>query len=228
MLWLRETLQRPIGGGECCVSERATGRGGVSNSDDLLPPSGTTLRQAFEQLITAFHDHRVRYAIIGGIAIIQHTRVRATDDIDALVVISQLEMPGFFEHLSSRGFTVDVVRSIRELRDEGITSLRFGDVVVDLMRPVIPAYVRVLERAVEIKVFDRFVRISSAEGLVLMKVIAMRPQDEVDIRDLLTAYADSLDLDFVRNELDAITEPDDPRRVKFEAWVANLHGPTGD
>ena len=181
------------------------------------------LRQAFELLVAAFHDRRVRYAIVGGIAIIQHTRVRTTDDIDALVALPQVAMPGFFETLLSRGFTLDVARCVRELRDEGLTSLRFRDVIIDLMRPVLPAYARVLDRAVQTRVFDRTVNISSAEGLILMKLIAMRPQDEADVRDLLAAYAGSLDLDFVRTEFDAVSEPDDFRRAKFEAWVAELH-----
>ncbi len=196
----------------------------MSNTDDFLPPSGATLRQAFERLVTTFHDRRVTYAIIGGIAIIQHARVRATDDIDALVSIPQIGMPAFFEGLRSRGFTLDVNTAVRELRDEGMTSVRFGDVVVDLLRPVLPAYARVLDRAVNMLVFDRTVRISSAEGLILMKVIAMRPQDELDVRDLLAAYGgESLDLEFVRRELDALGgDPSDPRRAKFESWVADL------
>ena len=119
---------------------------------------------------------------------------------------------------------------IRELRDEGMTTVRFADVVVDLLRPVLPAYAHVLERAVEMKVFDRMVRISSAEGLILMKVIAMRPQDELDVRDLLAAYgAGALDLEFIRRELDALgTDANDSRRAKFESWVADLQPPEGD
>ena len=62
-------------------------------------------------------------------------------------------------------------------------------------------------------------RIGSAEGLIITKLMAMRPQDESDIRDLLAAYAGRLDLDFVRAEMDTFTDADDPRRAKFEAWV---------
>jgi hypothetical protein len=180
------------------------------------------MRRAFESIVATFEEHRVRYVIVGGIAVIQHTRLRTTDDIDALVSLPQIAMPAFFESLQSRGFTFDVMRSIRQLRDEGMTSVRFEDVVIDLMRPMLPAYAHVLDRPVEAKVYDRTVSISSAEGLILMKVIAMRPQDESDVRDLLATYAGSLDLDFVRKELDAISEPNDPRRVKFEAWVADV------
>lgn len=191
----------------------------MPNSDSSLPPSGPTLRRAFEALVATFNARGIRYAIIGGLATIQHTRVRTTDDIDALLTLPQIAMPGFFEALKDRGFTVDVVRSIREFRDDGITAIRFADVIVDLMRPVIPAYAHVLDRAVEAQILGQSVRISSAEGLIVMKLIAMRPQDESDVQDLLSAYAGHLDLSFVRTELETFAERDDPRRVKFEAWV---------
>lgn len=205
------------------------GSNGVPNVDDSLPPSGQTLRQAFESLVTTLNQRNIRYAIIGGLATIQHTRVRTTDDIDVLLSVPQLAMPGLFEALRDRGFAVDLESNIRQLRDEGFTIIRLADVIVDLMQPVIPAYAHVLDRAVNSEILGQTVRISSAEGLIVMKLIAMRPQDESDIQDLLTAYAGHLDLEFVRAEMEAFSEPDDPRRAKFEAWVrraASDGGPT--
>jgi hypothetical protein len=184
-----------------------------------LPPSGSTLRRAFEALIATLNQRRIRYAIIGGLATIQHTRVRTTDDIDALLAIAQIEMPGFFEALRDCGFTVDLSTNIRELREDGLTAIRFADVIVDLMRPMLPVYAHVLDRAIESQILGQPARVSSAEGLIVMKLIAMRPQDESDIQDLLAAYAGNLDLAFVRAELESFSEPDDPRRSKFELWV---------
>jgi predicted nucleotidyltransferase len=191
----------------------------VSSADDSLPPSGTTLRQAFEALITILNERGVRYAIIGGLAVIQHTRVRTTDDIDALLNVPQISMPDFFRALVERGFTVDLVKAIREFKDEGLTTVHYGGVLVDLMRPLLPVYFHVLDRAESRQIMGQAVRVSSAEGLIVMKLIAMRLQDELDVRDLLAAYAGSLDLNFVRRELDTFTQPDDPRRLRFEAWV---------
>ena len=84
---------------------------------------------------------------------------------------------------------------------------------------MIPAFNHVLDRAVVAQIRGQTVRIGSAEGLLVLKLVSMRPQDEADIRDLLAAYAGRLDLGFVRDELDTFTEPDDPRRARFEALV---------
>jgi hypothetical protein len=162
-----------------------------------LPPSGQTLQRAFDALVATLKRHNIRYAIIGGLAAIQHTRVRTTDDIDALLMIPQLAMPGFFEELQASGFNVDLPRNVRELRDEGLTTIRYANVMVDLMQPLIPAYTHVLDRAIDAQIRGQFVRISSAEGLIVMKLIAMRPQDQAHVQDLLSAYAGKLDLEYI-------------------------------
>ncbi len=193
----------------------------MPNTDDSLPQTGPTLNRAFDALVNVLDKHRVRYAIIGGLAMIQHTRVRTTDDIDALLTLPQLAMPAFFESLEERGFDVELLKNIRELRDHGLTTFQFDDIIIDLMRPALPAYAHVLDRALDSRILGRPVRVSAAEGLIVMKLIALRPIDEADIRDLLAAYGASLDLVYVRTELDAIMAPDDPRRVKFEKWVGD-------
>jgi predicted nucleotidyltransferase len=198
----------------------STGRNGVPNADDSLPPSGPTLLRAFESLVSILNERKIHYAIIGGLAVIQHTRVRTTDDIDALLSLPQIAMAGFFETLAASGFEVDVEKSIREFRDNGLTTVQFDDVIVDLMRPVLPAYAHVLDRALETQILGHAVRISSAEGLIVMKLIASRPQDETDIQDLLASYGDTLDMDYVRTELDTVMDNDDPRREKLELWAS--------
>jgi len=52
----------------------------VPNADDGLPQSGPALQQAFEALVTILNERQIRYAIIGGLAVLQHTRARTTDD----------------------------------------------------------------------------------------------------------------------------------------------------
>ena len=188
-------------------------------SDNSLPAGGTTLRAAFEALVATLNEHGIRYAIIGGLALMQHTRVRATDDVDALVAAPQTALPALLEALGRRGFEIELQKNVREFFEGGLTSLRYGNTLVDLVRPLIPAFSHVLEKAITVDLFGQKVRVSSAEGLLVMKLMAWRSQDEADIRDLLTAYGGKLDLDFVRAELSSFTSPDDPRRERFETLV---------
>ena len=136
----------------------------MSDADSSLPPSGQTLQIALSSLVATLNARSIRYAIIGGIATIQHTRVRTTNDTDALLNVSQVGTPGMFEALQSNGFSVDLKSNLRELREDGLTSIRYYDVLVDLMRPVLPAFSHVLDRAVQTEIFGQPVRISTAEG----------------------------------------------------------------
>ncbi|NOT02446.1 MAG: hypothetical protein HOP29_17715 [Phycisphaerales bacterium] len=196
----------------------------MPSTDSSLPPAGSNLRQAFESLVTTFDERGIRYAITGGLAVVQHTRPRTTDDVDALLTVTQVEMPALFDALRCRGFTVDFAERLREFRDDGITTILFKNVIVDLLRPVIPAYSHVLDRAVTANILGRQVRIGSAERLVVLKLAAMRPQDEADIQDLLAAYGNRLDLEFIRAELDTFADPNGPTREKFETWVKQFAG----
>jgi hypothetical protein len=198
--------------------EHAIGRSHMPIGEDSMPRSGQTLRTAFEKLIAAVEQRNLRYAVIGGIAAVHHTRIRATDDIDLLLIVPQVAMPGFFELLRDQGFSLDVFQSVRDLQ-KGLATIRFQDVVVDLMLPALPLYTHVLDRALTAEVLGKKVRISSAEGLAVMKVISMRPQDEIDIRELLIAYAEKLDIEFIRSELSSVLTADEPRMKRFDLLV---------
>jgi predicted nucleotidyltransferase len=193
----------------------------VSSADDVSPPSVPAFRRAFEALIVTLNERSVRYAIIGGVAVGQYTRVRTTEDIDALVEVPQVALPGLLEALGQRGFAVDLLQNLRELRDDGCTALPFAGILVDLLRPVIPAYAHVLQRAVQTQVLGLPAMVLSPEGLVVMKVLAMRPRDEEDVRSLLESYGQDMDLDFIRRELRAAVAADDPRCVKLEQWLTD-------
>jgi hypothetical protein len=200
----------------------------VSNVDSSLPPSGPTLTQALKSLVAMFDSRSIRYAIIEGIATLQHTRIRTTDDVDVLLTVPQIAMPAMFDALEAAGFKVELPKNIQELRDDGLTTIQFGDVLIDLMRPVLPLYSHVLDRAVATNILGQTVRVSSVDGLIVMKLVSFRPQDQADIRDLIDAYRGRLDLDYIRNELATVAERDDARWAKLEAWINNLQEGSGE
>lgn len=192
----------------------------MSNSDDSSPASGATLKTALQRLVNTFDSRSVPYAVIGGIATIQHARVRTTNDVDVVLNVPQIAMPALFEALQAAGFTVDVRTNTVELRDDGMTTIRFGDVLVDLMRPLLPVYGHVLDRAVPTDISGQRVYICSAECLVVTKLIAFRPQDQADIKDLIAAYGPRLDVGFIQGEFTTVAATDDPRWKEFAVWLA--------
>src|SRR5205823_5137656 len=97
------------------------GSSSVPFLEDFLPPGRRTLPTTLEALVSVLNERDIRYAIIGAIAVAYHGRARSTDDIDALLAVPQIAMPGLFEALRERGFDVDLPRNIHEFRDGGMT-----------------------------------------------------------------------------------------------------------
>jgi hypothetical protein len=69
------------------------------------------------------------------------------------------------------------------------------------------------------------VRFATAEGLVLTKMAAFRPQDLADIETLLSANRDTIDVALVRGEWSAVAAEDDAQTVWLESAIARLVAP---
>ena len=107
------------------------------------------LIDAIARLCAALERAHIQYAIIGGIAVGTRSRPRATNDVDVLLSIPQLQLPRLLQDLIARGFTLDERKAIQEFVQHHITSFDFQGVRIDWLKPVVPMYQHVLDRARE-------------------------------------------------------------------------------
>lgn len=129
------------------------------------------------------------------------SRVRATNDIDLLLSVPQLELPGLLQEMLERGCQFDLGTAIREWNAGGMLSIVWPNGIrVDLLKPVIPAFEHILSRAQEEKFGKHSLRVADAEGLLLLKLLAFRPVDQDDMQALLSAHQGTLDVDWIRQE----------------------------
>ncbi|MEX0701097.1 MAG: nucleotidyl transferase AbiEii/AbiGii toxin family protein [Planctomycetales bacterium] len=185
-------------------------------------PLAGDLGRAVELLAEAFAARSIRYALIGGLATLLHGRPRFTQDVDILLDVPQLALPGLLEELAQRGFTFDRDTVIREYVQEHMTSLAFGTVRIDWLKPVLPLYARALQGATELSWTEgRSLKVASPEGLILTKLVSFRPQDQEDIRVLLIANRDEIDLDLIRREWSAV-HGEESRTAWLEDTIAAL------
>jgi hypothetical protein len=174
------------------------------------------------QLAEALERFHLRYALIGGVAAAYRSHPRYTQDLDFLLEIPQLVLPRLLTELEARGFAFDQDKTIREWTQEHMTVLTFRGVQIDFLKPVVPLYQHVIDRARPEPWRGQAVRIAAPEGLILTKLVAFRPQDQFDIDSLLAANRDRLDLDFIRSEWRSVAGPDEPRTQWFEEAVQRL------
>jgi hypothetical protein len=173
----------------------------------------------------------IRYALIGGVAAGYRSQPRYTQDLDFILQVPQLTLPGLLDDLQAEGFSFDPLTTIRQWTQEHMTVLTYSGVRVDWLKPVLPCYQHVIDTASAEQLLGAMVRIASAEGLILTKLLSFRAQDQLDIANLLAANRGELDLDHIRREWQTVADAGDPRTERFEALVREFYGappPAGD
>jgi hypothetical protein len=79
---------------------------------------------------------------------------------------------------------------------------------VELFVPAVPLQNEILRRAVPILIRDREIRITTAEDLILLKLVFHREKDLRDVRGILWVQRGKLDLDYLRHWSARTHEPD--------------------
>jgi hypothetical protein len=177
-------------------------------SEELLQSSLTTVAEVLAR-------HSVKYAVIGGMASAYRSQPRFTKDVDFLLNVPQLVLPPVLEELVDRGFSFDLMTTIREWTQEHMTVLSYHGIRIDWLKPVLPAYQHVLERATEENWLEHRIRVASADGLILLKLLAFRTQDQLDVENLVAANRDQLDVAWIQAEWQTMAPLDDPRMRRF-------------
>lgn len=181
------------------------------------------LIRAVELLGEIFESRGVRYALLGGLATMLRGRPRFTQDVDVLLDVPQIALPGLLDALVDRGFSLDRDTVIRQFVQESMTSFRFGVVRIDWLKPVLPLYAHALAAATSLPWTDgHILRVLTPEGLIVTKLVSFRPQDQEDIRTLLAANRDEIDLDGIRREWAAVSVGEEARSAWLDSEIAAL------
>ena len=107
-----------------------------------------------------------------------------------------------------------------------MTTLMFESVRIDWLKPVLPLYDRALRDATAIPWTEgHSVNVVSAEGLILTKLVAFRSQDQEDIRTLLIANRDQVDVRLILSEWSALADEQEPRTKWLQETIASTQSP---
>ena len=186
-------------------------------------PLAGELVAAVEILGDVFGVRGIRYAILGGLATMLRGRPRFTQDVDVLLDVPQVALPGLLDELAGRGFSLDRDAVIREFVQHHMTAFRYGMVRIDWLQPVLPIYAHALAAATTVPWTEGHVMwVLATEGLIVTKMVAFRPQDQEDIRTLLAANRDGIDSDLIRREWSAVSQDEDARTAWLEAELSAI------
>jgi hypothetical protein len=166
------------------------------------------LLQAIGAVTAWLREADVPAAVIGGVAASVLGRPRVTKDVDLVVALAEeKELPGFLALAERHGVTPRTADSLDFAKVSRVLLLRHepSGIEIDISLAGLPFEREVIERALERTVRGVVFRVATAEDLIVMKAIALRPRDVADIEALLDTHPD-LDLERIRAFLRAFTE----------------------
>src|SRR5437867_1660069 len=124
-------------------------------------------------LASAFDNARIDYALCGGLAMAAHGFVRATLDIDFLILPESLDKA--YEVAGKRGFDIrglDISFKERAVEIRRISKVLGDDILsLDLML-VTPSVEDVWETREKLDFLDKKLSVVSREGLIKLKTLA--------------------------------------------------------
>jgi predicted nucleotidyltransferase len=143
--------------------------------------------QALQNLISKFNDQGV---IIGGVAASLLGTPRYTVDLDAVFLLSFEELPRLLDEAAALGIEPRIADPVTFARKNRVVLLRHtvSGVDINLSLGILPFEVEMVERSRTIEIGAIKLRLPTPEDLIIMKVIAHRPKDLVDIQAITNSH----------------------------------------
>ena len=168
-------------------------------------------------------DHKLRYAVIGGLAVQVWGEARFTKDADLTVAVPLTSGSASFVRLITSRFksrSADPVAFVQTTRVVLIITSNGVEADISL---ALPGYEDALFKRVVDYEFEegKTVSLCSAEDLIIHKAVAGRPKDLADIQGVVDRQGDDLDAAYIRQWLrefsDALDTPTILENFEF-AW----------
>lgn len=144
---------------------------------------------AVQRLLRRFGD---RGMIIGGVAASLLGRPRLTADVDALILLSGNELPALIAAAEGEGLAPRLKDAEAFARRHRVLLLRHQEsgINVDLSLGMLAFEVEAVERSAIHRIDDLAIRLPTVEDLIILKAVAHRPQDLLDIQALVETHPD--------------------------------------
>lgn len=149
----------------------------------------TPFLDGFKSLVGFFHSQNIRYCLIGGIAAGFWGEPRFTKDMDFTVASRGLKPGALALKLTKAGYKVKSISSA-QMQVLGKGKKMFQ---ADLIPAETDYQDWVVQRAIPVKIFGVNVPICTAEDLIVLKMIAGRRQDDLDVENILKKVGARLD-----------------------------------
>ncbi len=150
-----------------------------------LEPLIPTL-DAVQRLIDEFENRGI---IIGGVAVSLLGRPRLTADVDIVLLVSVDDLPRLIRAAEQEGFTPRIEGVENFARRNRVVLLKHdaSGIDVDISLGALPLEVEAVQRSQMVRAGSLQVRVPTVEDLIILKAVAHRPKDGLDVETLVQA-----------------------------------------
>lgn len=147
---------------------------------------------ALQRIIEQLNNQGV---VIGGVAASLLGQPRLTADADALVLLALEDVPWLLELAANEGLQPRIADALQFAQRSRMVLLRHEDsgINVDISLGLLPFEVEAVERSQEQQAGLLRVRLPTPEDLIILKAVAHRDKDMLDIQAVIAAH-DHLDV----------------------------------
>jgi nucleotidyltransferase AbiEii toxin of type IV toxin-antitoxin system len=178
--------------------------------------------EAAVRLARELESRNIEYAIGGALALGYWARPRGTVDVDLTLFFSKQQASEAIRVLQQIGCDIIAARALASLREHGFCRATFASRRVDVFIQSNPFYEQAKVRRQRVYLEDQQVMILDAESLAVFKLMFFRPQDFVDVRNMLKFQGTAFDRQWVRQQLLEIVGPRDPRVAEWDKLVSDF------
>lgn len=173
------------------------------------------IREIVEQLDL----NKIRYCLVGGLAATLRGRMRNTEDVDLVIVADVDEAIRFFHALPTDQFGPLFPEAEQVARTACILALEHieSQITLDLAIGMSGFEQQIVSRSESLPIAGITINVATAEDLILMKLLAGRPQDEQDIAGIIATRGDTIDWDYceaIASQLQEAVAEDFVKRIR--------------
>jgi len=154
----------------------------------------------FEQVFRALNKERVKYLVVGGVAVNLHGYMRFTGDLDLLLLLEEKNLEKMARVMNTLGYSKRLPVSIIDLSDQdkvkkwlkeknmkafSFTPPKNNPLQIDIIMEESLEFDKIVSRKAIKKISGVSVPVVSMEDLIKTKRRANRPQDLMDIEALI-------------------------------------------
>lgn len=163
------------------------------------------LRETLKQVVSLLGRFGYKFTLVGGLAYSALVEPRATVDIDVLILIDENEIKLLSERFLEIFDTIIPHKKPMRFRQTYIwrmVGIKEGrEVVLDFILANTPFHKESLKRRFEVDFEGLSIPIVTLEDLFILKSLADRPQDKVDIERIKRLCEDKLDWTYIKKYL---------------------------